>query len=272
MKVVVCAKPVLDPDAVNAFALSGRLQVDVQTRWLAAKGIPLLLNAFDEQALELALRLRDRGAQVAITVLVAGDDGAAPLLRKPFAMGADTVVLLREAVDPGGDSLVVAHRLAQAIRKLGGADLVLCGRQASDDDQGVVGPALAELLGMPSVTIARDVQLTQQGAFRVTRVLPDGEEVVEVSPPALVTVSNEVGPPRFPTARGMMDARRKQPVVWAAKDLDSEQPSAGLSLARMRRVAVRIPRLEGRCEFVDGATPQEKAAALAERLRRDGLI
>ena len=276
MRVAVCAKPVLDPDAVNAYALWGRLQLDPQGRWLAHQGIPLLMNAYDEQALEAALRLRDRGMQGTITVLIAGGESAAPILRKALAMGADRAVLLRDAADEAGDGLAVAYRLAQAVRKLGGADLVLCGRQASDDDQGVVGPALAEFLGMPSVTIARDIQVGPQDVLRVTRVLPDGEEVVEVALPALVTVSSELGPPRFPTARGMMDARRKQLTIWSPQDLEGNDASP-TSLPPYRgpgvqRLAVRVPEIQGQCEFIMGDTVQQKAAALAQRLRQDGLI
>lgn len=272
MKVIVCAKPVLDPDAVNGYALWGRLQVDQQARWLKTQGIPLLLNAFDEQALELALRLRDMGADLTVTVLVAAGDEATPLLRMLFAMGADGVVLLRNATDPAGDPLVVAHFLAAAIGKLGGADLVLCGRQASDDDQGVVGPALAELLDMPSITVARDIQLAPTGVLRVTRVLPDGEEVVEAALPALVTVSNEVGPPRFPSARGMLEARRKQPTVLTLPELTGGPAAAGMTPGGLRRTAVEVAQRQGHCEFIDGATVQEKALALARRLRNDGLI
>ncbi len=112
-------------------------------------------------------------------------------------------------------------------------DLVLCGRQASDDDQGVVAALVGERLGMPIVTIARAVELAADGAaVRVTRVTPDGDEVVEASLPAVVTVSNELGTPRYPTAARKIQARRVKPTVVTA---DVARPRRGGPRAEDRR-------------------------------------
>ncbi|MBI4233574.1 MAG: electron transfer flavoprotein subunit beta/FixA family protein [Chloroflexi bacterium] len=272
MRIVVCLKQVLDPDAVNAYALWGRLKVDPATKALVREGVPLLINAYDEQALEAALRIRDKGVPCTITALTLGDESSRQVFRHAFAMGADEGVLLMDPAYQGSDGLGVAHVLAGAIRKLGGADLVLCGRQASDDDQGVVGLALAELLDMPAVTIAGDVQVVDGRVVRVVRALPDGEEVVEADLPALVTISSELGQPRFPSARGMLEARRKQPRVWSAQDIGVNLAAAQASATRVRQVDLFVPQVQGQCQFIQGEGVAQKAAALAQALRQEGLI
>jgi electron transfer flavoprotein beta subunit len=205
MRIVVCVKEVLDPDAVNSFAVAGRLTIGDDGKSLAQSAIPRLMNGFDEQALEAALRLRDGGASGTISVVSIGADPSS-ILRHAAALGADEITHV--AADPAAlDGHATAALLAAWIRATGAADLVLCGRQASDDDQGVVPALIGERLGMPVVTIARAVTL-ESGAVRVTRVTPDGDEVVLAPLPAVVTVSNEIGTPRYPTAARKLKARR----------------------------------------------------------------
>jgi electron transfer flavoprotein beta subunit len=269
MRIVVCAKQVLDPDTVDAFAVAGRLKVDPASNKLMVQGIALLMNAYDEQAIEAALRIRDAGTDCSITVVTLGDESSRQMLRSAFAMGADQAVLIADPAFQGCDGLATARALAQAINKMGGADLVLCGRQASDDDQGVVGPALAEILGVPSASIARDVTVRSDDAVRVTRATPDGDEVVALELPALVTVSNELGQPRLPGARAMMESRRKRPIVWSAADLGID---TGEVVSHTQQVGLSVREVHGECEFIPGDSVSEKAATLAQRLREDGLI
>ena len=269
MKIVVCAKQVPDPDTVDAYAVAGRLKVDSISNKLTNQGIAMLINAYDEQAIEAALRIRDAGIDCFITVLTLGDEESRQILRPAFAMGADEAVLIADTTFQGCDGLTIARVLARAIDKLGGADLILCGRQASDDDQGVVGPALAEILGVPSATIASDVTALGDNSVRVTRVLPDSVEVVALELPALVTVSNEIGQPRFPGARAMMESRRKRPMVWSAADLGLD---ASETVSHVQRVGLSVREVRGECEFLPGDSAQDKAAALAQRMREDGLI
>ncbi|RMD82245.1 MAG: electron transfer flavoprotein beta subunit/FixA family protein, partial [Candidatus Dadabacteria bacterium] len=136
MRIVVCAKEVLDPDAVDNYALAGKLEIEADGKTLVKKSIPRLMNAYDEQAVECALRLRDAGADCEIHVVSVGLDST-KILQHAVAMGADKVAMI--TADPGAlDGYAVASLLAGFVRSLGGADLILCGRQASDDDQGVV--------------------------------------------------------------------------------------------------------------------------------------
>ena len=135
MRIVVCVKEVLDPDAVNNYALAGRLEIGEDGKSLTQTTIPRLMNGFDEQALEAALRLRDAGAECRIGAVSVGPDSAT-ILKHAAALGVDEIASL-PMEEPSPDYHVVATLLAAYVRSSGDADLVLCGRQASDDDQGV---------------------------------------------------------------------------------------------------------------------------------------
>ncbi len=266
MRIVVCVKEVLDPDAVNNYALAGHLEIGEDGKTLTQTAIPRLMNGFDEQALEAALRLRDAGAECRIGVVSVGPDPAT-ILKHAAALGVDEITAIPNE-DPSADYHVVAALLAAYVRSSGGADLVLCGRQASDDDQGVVPALICEALGMPLVTNARAIEQLD-AAFRITRVTPDGNEVVEVSSPAVVTVSNELGEPRYPTAAKKIAARRMKPEIVSLDALSLSDEDL-----RPRVVARRqfVPTVQGSCEFLSGETPAELSEALVGRLRQDGLI
>jgi len=267
MRIIVCAKEVLDPDAVNNYALAGRLEIGEDGKSLTQTTIPRLMNGFDEQALEAALRLRDAGAECRIGVVSVGSDPAT-MLKHSAALGADEIAAV-PLEDDSPDYHVVAAALSAYVRSSGDADLVLCGRQASDDDQGVVPALICEALGMPLVTNARAIELADGSTLRITRVTPDGDEVVEVACPAVVTVSNELGEPRYPTAAKKIAARRMKPEIVSPESL-------GLSAdALSPRVVARrqfVPTVSGNCEMLGGETPAELADALIARLRQDSVI
>jgi electron transfer flavoprotein beta subunit len=227
------------------------------------------MNGFDEQAIEAALRLRDAGAECRIAVVSVGPDPAA-ILKHAAALGADEIAAI-PMEDPSPDYHVVAALLAGYVRSSGDADLVLCGRQASDDDQGVVPALLCEALGMPLVTNARGVELVEAegSALRITRVTPDGDEVMEVSCPAVVTVSNELGEPRYPTAAKKIAARRMKPEIITPEALSLSAEERRPRVAALRQF---VPTVQGNCEFLGGDTPAEQAEALVARLRQDSLI
>jgi electron transfer flavoprotein beta subunit len=270
MRIVVCAKEVLDPDAVNNYALAGRLVIGEDGRTLTQTAIPRLMNAYDEQAIEAALRLRDAGVECTISVVSAGVDPGS-ILKHSASLGADEIAAI-PVEESAADYHTTASLLAAYIRSSGGADLVLCGRQASDDDQGVVPALISEKLAMPLVTIARALEVTESGngaVVRVTRVTPDGDEVVEAPCPAVVTISNELGEPRYPTAAKKIAARRMKPTIVSVDDLplgpEDLQP-------RVTLTQQFVPTIQGNCEFISGETPTDVAARLIERLREDSIL
>jgi len=163
--------------------------------------------------------------------------------------------------------------LAAFVESRGGADLILCGRQASDDDQGVVPALLAEHLGLPVVTVARAVDVAEEphGGYgvRVVRVTPDGNETVAVDAPAVVTISNEIGQPRYPTMAGRMAARKRKIATVAIGELGLDAPALAPRVTLARQF---VPTVKSDCELIAGATPDEAAAALVARLRAANVL
>ena len=266
MRIVVCAKEVLDPDAVNNYVLAGRLEIGEDGKTLTQSAIPRLMNGFDEQAVEAALRLRDAGADFTLTVISAGETPD-KLLKHAAALGADELVAIE--VEPASlDYHAVATLIAAHIEASGGADLVLCGRQASDDDQGVVPALIGERLGMAVVTIAKAVEL-DGSTLKVTRLTPDGDETVETSCPAVVTVTNELGDPRYPTAAAKVKARRAKPTVVKPGDLGLGDDELAPRVVMTKQF---VPEVHGNCEFLQGDSPAALADQLIEKLRADSII
>ncbi len=265
MRVVVCVKEVLDPDAVNNYAVAGRLEIGPDGKTLTQTAIPRLMNGYDEQAIEAALLLRDAGADFTLCVISAGSDPD-KLLKHAAALGAEELVAIQ--VDPATiDHHGYARLIAAQIEASGGADAILCGRQASDDDQGVVPALIAEQLGMPVVTVAREIAL-QEGALRVTRVTPDGDEVVKAPCPAVVTISNELGEPRYPAAAAKIKARRAKPTVVTPSDLSLSEDDIAPKVLLKKQF---VPELQGNCEMLEGE-PAAVAGQLIEKLRAEGTL
>lgn len=261
MNIIVCCKQVIDPEAPPA-----SFKVDTAAnKVVPPPGVAPVISPFDENAVEAALRLKDaQGGKV--TVLSLGNNLLREVVKKPLSMGADELILLEDEAFTEGDSWSTAYALAMAIKKIGSYDLILCGRQAADWDAGQVGSAIAEILGLPSITLAKKIESTA-GKARVERVTADGYEAIEVSLPALITVSNELGEARYPTIKGIMAAKRKEPIVWKPADIGVDPAQLGASGRRAKLVKLFQPVREGKCEIMPGETPEEAAANLALKLR-----
>lgn len=265
MRIVVCVKEVLDPDAVNNYVLSGNLKIGSDGKTPEVSAIPQLMNGFDEQAMEAALRIRDSGVDCTIVALTVGSERTS-MLKHCAALGADEIV----SIDPQGremDTHSIAAVIAAYVKKNGGADLILCGRQASDDDQGVVPLLVAEQLAYPVVPFARALVINGDN-LTVTRATPDGDEVVEGSFPAVVTISNELGDPRFPTAKAKMLARKKAPLVVSLSELELKDSEVKPRVLLKKQY---VPDVQGNCEFLEGSA-SEVAQLLLSKLRADRLL
>lgn len=267
MHIVVIAKQVLDPEGVNSYALWGKLEVDASERSFTVTGvIPRIINAYDEQAMEAALRIRDSGVNCRITALSVGSESNNEVLKRCLALGADEAILVLDPRADAQDGSRTASIIAAAIRQLGDVHLILAGRQGSDFDQGVVPGVLAERLDWALITLASDVQSDGQSAL-ATRVTPSGTEQVQSELPAVVSVSNEIGIPRSPTSRGMLEARRKKPTVLEAAALLGAEPENGTELVR-----ITVPSVQGHCELVEGDSARSKVAELLRKLSAEGVF
>lgn len=263
MKIIVCAKQVVDPDIpLSAFKID-----PIARRAISPAGSDPVVNGFDLIATEAALRIKESVGGT-VTVVSVGAAFVMDVIAKPVAMGADELVLLQDDAFETPDPFLIASVLAAAIRKLGDFDLILCGRQASDWDNAQVPLGLAELLDLPCLTIARKVEVTGQGFVRVDRVAPDGHEILEAPLPAVVTVSNELGEPRYPTIKGIMTAAKKKPVVWSRSDLGVDPAS----LAKVEILDLFMPAQQKRCEFITGEDEADAGRKLALKLREAKLI
>jgi electron transfer flavoprotein beta subunit len=266
MNMIVCVKQVIDPEAPPA---SFKVDTAKNTVTLPPSISPVI-DPYAEYAVEAALRIRDtQGGK--ITAISLGTNLLRDVVKKPLSMGADELILLEDESFSGGDSYSTAYALAMAIKKVGDYGLIFCGRQASDWDAGQVGLGIAEILGLPSVTLAQKIEVTD-GKARVERVTDDGFEVISVALPAVITVSNELGEPRYPTIKGIMAAKKKEPVIWKPADIGVTPAQVGASGRRTKLMKLFQPVREGKCEIVEGESPEEAAANLALKLREAKVV
>jgi len=266
LNITVCVKQVLDPEIPPA-----KFRLDSESkRVLPPEGLPPVINPYDAQAVELALRLKEKHGGKIVVVTV-GSKTADSVVKHALSMGADDGVVLADEAFEGSDSFSTAYILTRTIQKIKDYDLILCGRQAADWDEGLVGSIIAENLGLPLVTLAKAIDVAGE-ELRVTRVTLDGYQVFAVPTPALVTVSNQVGQPRLPSGWGIISAARKQVPIWDARYIDAEPSQIGASAARRKLAKLYVPQRERKCEIMQGEPPAEVAIKLAERLREAGAI
>jgi electron transfer flavoprotein beta subunit len=260
MNMVVCVKQVIDPEAPPA-----SFKIDTGKKQAVMQGVPPVIDPYGEFAVEASLKIKD-SRESKITALSLGKALLREVVKKPLSMGADELILLEDEAFTGGDSWSTAYSLAMAIKKIGEYDLILCGREASDTNAGQVGPGIAEILEIPCVTLAKKIEVTD-GKAKVERVTADGYEVVETALPAVITVSNEIGEPRYPTIKGIMAAKKKEPVVWKPADIGVEAGDIGAAGKREEMVKLFVPVHEGKCDMIEADTPEEAGAQLAAKLR-----
>lgn len=262
MRIIVCVKVVIDPEAPASL-----FKVDSETnKLIPPKGTPPVINPFDENALEASLQIKD-GQQSTITILSMGTNIPKPVIKKSLATGADNLVLLEDPLFDELDTYNTVSILASAIRKIKEYDLIVCGRESADTDAGQVGLGIAEMLRIPSVSLARKIK-AGDNKIVVEKVLENGYETIEVPLPALVTVSSEVGNLRTANMQGIMAAQKKPMISWNADQLGiTQSPIRRVSLLRLFQ-----PNHETKCQIITGISPEESAANLIETLRGNKVL
>ena len=242
MKIVVCVKHV--PDATGDRHFAADHTVD-------REGVDGLLSELDEYAVEEALTIEGATAST-VTVVCMGPEGAADAIRKALQMGADAGVHILDDALAGSDALATSKVLAAAISTLE-YDLVLTGMSSTDGLMGVVPAMLAQRLGLPQVTLAGKVEVDG----RTVRIERDGDvatEVIEASMPALISVTDQINEPRYPSFKGIMAAKKKPVTTVSLADLGLSPADVGLSAAWtvVDAVAARPPRAAGQRITDDG--------------------
>jgi electron transfer flavoprotein beta subunit len=244
MKIVVCVKYVPDAQGDRRFS-----DADHTVDRAGTDGI---LSELDEYAVEEALKIAEADPDSTVTALTVGPDGATDALRKALQMGATDAVHVVDDALHGSDALATSLVLAKALEKLE-YDLVLTGMASTDGSMSVVPAMVAERLGIPQVTFAG--ALTVDG--RTVRIEREGDastEVVESTLPALVSVTDQINDPRYPSFKGIMAAKKKPVQTWSLADLGVDPGAVGLAAAwsAVDAVTARPPRQAGQIVTDDG--------------------
>lgn len=257
MKIAVCLKQVPETTEVK---------INPQTNTLIREGVASITNPFDEFALEEGLLTREKyGGEV--HVMSMGPPQAIEILKNALAVGADKVYLLSDPAFAGADTLATAYTLAKTIEKIGGVDLVICGKQAIDGDTAQVGPGIATRLGIPQLTYVAKVREIDPAKKKIVveRMLENGREVVECSLPVVITVMKDINEPRLPSLLGIKKAAKATIPTWTAKEIGVDENRVGLKGSPTWVWKVFSPESRGGGEILKGE-PTEVVPLLVNKL------
>jgi electron transfer flavoprotein beta subunit len=261
MNSIVCLKEVPDTET----------RIQVQDGQVVEEGIQYVVNPYDEFALEEALKWQEEeGGKVTLVSL--GPERARESILKGLAMGADEVYHLSDPAFLGGDAYATARALAAAIERLGEYDVIFCGKQAVDEDNAAVGIMVAELLDLPHVSVVSELTLDAgNGAGQAKRDIEGGKEVVEFPLPAVITTQKGLNEPRYPSFRGIRQARKKPFNEWTVGDVGLEAGEVGTAGAKVQIVEVTPPPERPPGRIVEGE-PEEAAREVVHLLRDEAKV
>lgn len=261
MNILVCAKQVPNTNEVKIDPVKGTL---------IREGVESILNPDDANALEEALRLKDRYPNVKVTVLSMGPPQADDMLRECLAIGADEAILVSDRAFGGADTWATSNTISAAIQKAGSFDIIFAGRQAIDGDTAQVGPQIAEKLGMPQITYVQSFEISED-TVTVQRQLENGYEVIRVKTPVLLTAVKELNKPRYMNVKGIYDAYQKTIPVWGIDDIPVEKEIVGLKASPTKVFRSFTPAPKGKGVMLEG-TARDQVAALMNNLQKQHII
>ena len=263
MNILVCLKQVPDTETQIKIAPDGIS--------IATDNIKWIMNPYDEYAVEEALRLKEKfGGEV--TIIGAGPNRVTESIRTALAMGADKGILVDDPAITGSDSLGIAKILSAAIKDLD-YDIILCGKQGMDDDYGIVGSLLAELLGIPQISVVLKLEVSEDAStIKAHREVEGGTLVIESPLPALITAQKGLNEPRYASLPGIMKAKKKPLDVKTIADLGLDASQVGESGAKIQIMQITPPEEREAGKMVEGETPQEMAANLVQLLHEVAKI
>src|SRR5881396_3455001 len=254
MKIAVCVKQVPE----------GNSRIDPATKRLDRSGEGAL-NAFDANAVEEALRLKDTTGEGEVVLVSMGPAKTQDALRKALAMGADRAVLVSDETAAGSDLVATSYALAKALEREQ-ADLILFGQQASDSDGAVLWAAVADRLRLPLVSQAAELTVAD-GKARVKRQTEFGYDVIEAPLPAVIAVSDAINEPRYPSLKGIMGAKKKPQETLSTSDLGVDASEIGAAGSKTEVLSIGDPPARGDTVKIedDGSGAQKIADFLAEK-------
>ena len=260
MNIIVCLKQVPDTETLIKVAPDGQSIVKDDIKWV--------MNPYDEFGVEEALRLKEKfGGEV--TVVGLGPKRVTETIRTALAMGCDKGVLINDPVLEDSDVLGRAKALAAVIKDLD-YDLIFTGQRGVDEDNGLVGATLAELLDIPQLSLIVKVEVSDDGkSVKVNRPVEGQVLVIESSLPALVTAQKGLNEPRYASLPGIMKAKKKPLEEKTLADLGLDASEVGEGAKKLKILQMTPPPQREAGKIIDGETPEEKAAQLAKLLREE---
>ncbi len=261
MKMFVCIKQVPDPNTTVS-------KLDPNTKRLVRTGVSLVLDPGDESTISAAIKLRDTIGNSELTAISMGPTTAQEGMRRALAMGADRAILVTDPALAGSDALSTARVLAAVLKKEG-AELVFCSTESTDGYTGMVPAGIAEFLGLPQLTFAREIKIEGSKAV-IKRVTPTGYKTIESSLPAVVTIASGTFEAIYPTMKGIMGAKKKPFSQLALKDLGIDPSLVGEAGARERVLTIgkSEARAAGQVIKDDGSAAEQ----IADFLQRYQLL
>ena len=260
-RIIVCLKQSVDVSQLKADPSTGRL---------VTAGVSRKISDFDKNALEEAVRIKEKNGWELVTVTVNFEEVKASI-REALAIGADKGFVVLDEALKDSDTWATSNVLARAVEKIGEFDLILCGEASIDGFSAQVGPRLGEILNIPVVTYARKLNVDEKTA-QAERVLEERYETVEVSLPALVTVTKEINDPRIPSLMSIMKASKKEIEFWNLADLGVSAKEVGERGSGVKVLDVAVPQMGRKKIRIEGETPAEVAEKLVKELIQDGVI
>jgi len=228
---------------------------------------PLVINPWDEYAVEAALRLTEEhgGDVVALSV---GDENAKEAIKHALAMGCSEAILVNDPAMAGADTQAVARVLAAAIQKIGDAEMVVFGKQAIDSDVGATPAMVARVLGWPALTLVSQISEVSGSSIKAERTMEEGRQQVEAGLPAVLSIVKDYGEPRYPSFIGIRKASRAQVPEWTAGDMGIAAPEALVEWPEV----MEPPAREIANEIIEGGSPEEIAATLADKIMEEKVL
>lgn len=264
LKIVVCVKQVPN---------TNEIKIDPVKNTLIREGVESILNNDDANALEEALKIKDKYPDTHITLLTMGPPQAKEMLTECLAMGADEAVLLSDRALGGSDTWATSNAISAGIRKIGDYDIIFAGRQAIDGDTAQVGPQVAEKLGLPQVTYVTEFNLEEDmKTINVKRALEDGYELIKIQTPCVLTAIKELNSPRYMSVRGIFDAVKKDIKVWSAEDIGVTSDVVGLKASPTNVFKSFTPKVKGKGKVIEADTEKEAAQKLIGELKSKYII
>ncbi len=261
MRVVVCTKETPDTAA----------KVEVKENVVSWGDSPLVINPWDEYTVEEGLLLREKHGATACTVIGMGGEPTKEALKHAIAMGCDDAHLINDASLAGADTLLTSHVLARAIAKLDDTGLAIFGRQAIDGDTGQTAVQVGRRLGWPTLTFVfkiLEIDFTAK-TIKVARLLEQGQQICTAGLPAVISVVKDINEPRYPSFMGIRKASKAEIPTWSAADLGLD---ASITAKVKWPQIMPLPAKKGTVEMIDGASVDEKAARLVEKLIAEKVI